>query len=85
MSTPFCETGNVSEICYPVKLFDYFLILIMPPLYVALHEFRKAYPREGIDTRERRPNILNVFKNLIFTSIFYFPGFTHAMYLCNND
>lgn len=81
---PFCKQGQMSQICYPSNLFDYLLVLIMPPLYVALHEFRKAYPKEGI-TPNRGPNILNVFKNLILTSLFYFPGFMHAMGLLSGD
>ena len=47
----------------------------MPPLYAFIHEYRKGFT-----------NPMNIFKNLILTSIFYFPGgFMHAMYLANND
>jgi uncharacterized membrane protein YqaE (UPF0057 family) len=84
MTTPFCKQGQANKICYPSNLFDYFLVLIMPPLYVAVHEFRKAFPKEGI-TPSRGPNMLNIFKNLILTSLFYFPGFMHAMGLLSGD
>jgi uncharacterized membrane protein YqaE (UPF0057 family) len=74
MSNPFCSNSNSEALCYPAQLPDFILALIMPPLYAFIHEYRKGFT-----------NPMNIFKNLILTSIFYFPGFMHAMYLANND
>ena len=74
MSNPFCSNTNSNQICYPTQMLDYIIILIMPPIYVIIHESRKGFK-----------DPFNIFKNLILTSIFYFPGFMHAMYLANND
>ena len=74
MSNPFCSKNDSSKLCYPAQLPDFILALILPPVYVILHEYRKGFE-----------NPMNIFKNLILTSIFYFPGFMHAMYLANND
>lgn len=74
MGTPFCTNDESQAFCYPTQLPDYILILICPPLYVFLHEYRKGFT-----------DLFNIFRNLILTSIFYFPGFMHAMYLANND
>jgi len=74
MSNLLCSNSNSKSICYPKKLPDYLIILIMPPIYAILHEYRKGFT-----------NPLNIFKNLILTSMFYFPGFMHAMYLSDND
>ena len=74
MSNPFCSNEEANKICYPEQLTDFILAMIMPPLYVFIHEYRKKFK-----------DPLNIFKNLILTSIFYFPGFMHAMYLANND
>lgn len=46
----------------------------MPPLYVFIHEFRKGFE-----------NPMNIFRNLILTGIFYFPGFMHAMFLLTTE
>tara|TARA_S200000501_G_scaffold238729_1_gene223679 strand:- start:327 stop:554 length:228 start_codon:yes stop_codon:yes gene_type:complete len=74
MSNPFCSNANSEKFCYPEQLTDFIIALIMPPLYVVIHEYRKGFT-----------DPLNIFKNLILTSMFYFPGFMHAMYLANND
>ena len=74
MSNPFCSNSDSKALCYPAQLPDFILALIMPPLYALIHEYRKGFT-----------NPMNIFKNLILTSIFYFPGFMHAMYLANND
>ena len=74
MSNPFCSNEDSNKICYPAQLPDFILALILPPVYVIVHEFRKGFE-----------NPMNIFKNLILTSLFYFPGFMHAMYLANND
>ena len=66
-----CSDGT--PFCYPKNLFNYILALIMPPLYVLLHEYRRGF---------KQP--FNIFKNLILTSFFYFPGFMHAMFLLTN-
>ena len=67
-----CRSGR--PFCYPSNLFDYLLALIMPPLYVIIHEARKGFT-----------NPMNIFRNLILTGMFYFPGFMHAMFLLTND
>ena len=74
MSNPFCSNNNAEKFCYPTQLPDFVIALIMPPLYVIIHEYRKGFA-----------DPFNIFKNLILTSMFYFPGFMHAMYLANND
>jgi uncharacterized membrane protein YqaE (UPF0057 family) len=63
-----CSSGT--PFCYPSNLFDYLLALIMPPLYVLIYEFRRGFE-----------NPMNIFRNLILTGLFYFPGFMHAMFL----
>ena len=67
-----CRAG--SPFCYPKNLFDYLIALVMPPLYVFIHEFRKGFE-----------NPMNIFRNLILTGIFYFPGFMHAMFLLTTE
>ena len=67
-----CTSGQ--PFCYPSNLFDYLLALIMPPLYVIIHEYRRGFT-----------NPLNIFKNLMLTSLFYFPGFMHAMKLLTTE
>ena len=74
MSNPFCSNSNSKALCYPAQLPDFILAMIMPPLYAFIHEYRKGFS-----------DPINIFKNIILTSIFYFPGFMHAMYLANND
>ena len=46
-----CKSGT--PFCYPSNLFDYLLALIMPPLYVIIHEFRRGFE-----------NPMNIFRNL---------------------
>ncbi len=67
-----CKSGK--PFCYPKNMFDYIIALLMPPLYVIIFEFRRGFQEP-----------FNIFKNLILTSIFYFPGFMHAMYLLTNE
>ena len=67
-----CKSGT--PFCYPSNLFDYLLALIMPPLYVIIHEYRRGFE-----------NPMNIFRNLILTGIFYFPGFMHAMFLLTTE
>ena len=49
------------KFCYPTQLPDFVIALIMPPLYVIIHEYRKGFA-----------DPFNIFKNLILTSMFYF-------------
>ena len=70
MGNPFCNKDDGRAFCYPKNFFDIIIILIMPPLYGFIHEYRNGFTQP-----------LNIFKNLILTSIFYIPGFIHAMYL----
>lgn len=70
MTNPFCSKQNSEPFCYPKNFFDTIIILIMPPLYALIHEYRTGFK-----------NPMNIFKNLILTSMFYIPGFIHAMYL----
>jgi uncharacterized membrane protein YqaE (UPF0057 family) len=67
-----CSSGK--PFCYPSNLFDYLLALIMPPLYVIIHEYRNGFT-----------NPFNIFKSFVLTSLFYFPGFMHAMFLVTNE
>jgi len=66
-----CKAGK--PFCYPKNMFDYLIALIMPPLYVIIYEYRTGFTEP-----------FNIFKSLILTSMFYFPGFMHAMYLLTN-
>ena len=56
-------------ILIPANFFDTIIIVLFPPLYVFLHEFREV---------PRFKNISNIFKNLVLTSLFYIPGLIHA-------
>lgn len=56
-------------ILIPANFFDTIIIVIFPPLYVFLHEYREV---------PRFKNISNIFKSLILTSLFYIPGLIHA-------
>ena len=67
-----CRSGK--PFCYPKNMFDYIIALLMPPLYVIIFEFRRGFQEP-----------FNIFRNLILTSIFYFPGFMHAMFLLTNE
>lgn len=66
----------VKPVCVPNKLFDTIIAILFPPLYVFIHEYRKT---------PKFKDMLNIFKNLIFTSMMYVPGLMHALYLLNND
>ena len=70
-----CDGENCG-ICFPSKLYDQIMAVIFPPLYVIVHEYRKT---------PKFKNMVNIFKNIILTSIFYIPGLMHAMYLMNSD
>ena len=42
MSNPFCSKEDSQSLCYPAQLPDFILALILPPVYVILHEFEKV-------------------------------------------
>ena len=70
MGNPFCSRENGRPFCYPKNFFDNIIILIMPPLYAFIHEYRMGFEEP-----------MNILKNLILTCLFYIPGFIHAMHL----
>lgn len=70
------DLNDEGGICFAKLLFDQIMAVIFPPLYVFCHEYRKT---------PKFKNVLNIFKNLILTSMFYVPGMMHAMYLMYND
>ena len=61
-----CPKGGI---LIPANLLDTVIMVIFPPLYVFLHEYREI---------PRFKNISNIFKNLILTGLFYVPGLIHA-------
>ena len=68
------ENAPEGSICAPAILFDQIMAIIFPPLYVFVHEYRKGFK-----------DVLNIFKSLMLTSMFYVPGMMNAMYLMYND
>mgnify|MGYP001421214516 FL=1 len=61
------------KVCVPTSLTDFLLIIIDPPGYVLLLQKRNGFN-----------NIRQIFVSFILTSLFYFPGLIHALYLKQN-
>ena len=55
-------------ICLPAELPKYIIMVIFPPLYVILDQYKKGFPRFD-----------KIIVNIILTSMFYFPGLLHAL------
>ena len=70
------DNAPEGSICVAAILFDQIMAIMFPPLYVFVHEYRKT---------PKFKDVLNIFKNLMLTSMFYVPGMMHAMYLMYND
>ena len=58
------------SLCIPDKITDVILIILFPPLYIIVNQIQKKY----FDFKE-------IIINIILTSMFYFPGFIHALHI----
>lgn len=56
------------SVCVPHKITDMLIIIAFPPLYVILEQ-----------RKQNKYNFKEIFLNLFLTSLFYFPGFIHAL------
>jgi len=61
------------KVCVPTSLTDFILMIVYPPAYVFLLQKKNGFN-----------NIKQIFISVILTSLFYFPGLVHALYLKNN-
>lgn len=55
-------------ICFPKELSKYILMIIFPPLYFIVEQYKQGFPR-----------IDKIIVSFILTSLFYFPGLLHAL------
>ena len=58
------------SICFPAEIGKYILLIIFPPLYVFIDQWKLGFPR-----------IDRIIVNFLLTSFFYFPGLLHALSL----
>ena len=65
-----------SPICFPPELGSMILILMFPPLFVFMKEFKADPPFK---------NFGRIIINFILTSMLYFPGLIHAMSILRKD
>ena len=68
------------SICMPNYITDLLLIIIFPPIWVILHQY-KNYKKT---LNFKSINIRQIMISFILTSLFYFPGFIHALHIMNN-
>ena len=61
------------KLCIPSKIVDLISIIVFPPLYVLIFQFKT-----------QKYDMTQVITNLILTTCFYFPGFIHALYIKSN-
>lgn len=59
---------DVGNFCYPNELPMLMIKILCPPLGVYWEQSRCGFP-----------DITRIIKNLIFTTLFYFPGLVHAI------
>ena len=55
-------------LCIPGTFADLLIIIVFPPLFVILNQIKKGYF-----------NFKEIIVNILLTSLFYFPGFLHAL------
>ena len=55
-------------ICLPAELPKYIIMVIFPPLYVIMDQYKKGFPRFD-----------KIIVSFVLTSLFYFPGLLHAL------
>ena len=71
-------------VCLPYSLFEIILIIIFPPIYVIFKQITnyKKEKKKGKDVYIiQYINFKEIIMNLILTSLFYIPGFIHALTL----
>lgn len=70
--------------CIPKSLIDIILIIIFPPIYVVYKQiisYKKAKKRGKNVYIIHYINIKEILMNVFLTSLFYIPGFIHALTL----
>lgn len=71
-------------VCLPYSLFEIILIIIFPPIYVIFKQITN-YQKEKKKGKDvyiiQYINFKEIIMNLILTSLFYIPGFIHALTL----
>tara|TARA_B100000989_G_C19477296_1_gene443502 strand:+ start:307 stop:618 length:312 start_codon:yes stop_codon:yes gene_type:complete len=55
-------------VCLPAELPKYIIMVIFPPLYVIMDQYKKGFPRFD-----------KIIVSIVLTSLFYFPGLLHAL------
>lgn len=72
--TKFMEGGlGYGSLCVPNIILDLILIIIFPPIYVISYQ-----------VQTKKMNMTQIIVNFILTSLFYFPGFIHALSVMRN-
>ena len=61
------------SLCIPDIILDLILIIIFPPIYVVTYQIRK-----------KKIDMGQIILSFVLTSLFYFPGFIHALSVMNN-
>ena len=72
------------KVCLPYNFFEIILIIIFPPIYVVFKQVLnyKKQKSKGKDVYLiQYINFKEIIINIILTSLFYFPGFIHALLL----
>jgi len=74
------------KMCLPYNFFELILIIIFPPIYVVVKQIinykKHKSKEEGKDIYLIQfLNFKEIIINIILTSLFYFPGFIHALLL----
>ena len=71
-------------VCLPYNLIEIILIIIFPPIYVVFKQVNnyRRNKNKGKDVYLiKYINFREIILNLILTSLFYIPGFIHALTL----
>ena len=71
-------------VCLPYNILEIILIIIFPPIYVVFKQINnyKKQKRKGKDVYIiQYLNFREILINILLTSLFYIPGFIHALTL----
>lgn len=70
----FMDGGlGYGSLCVPNLILDLILIIIFPPIYVIAYQIQN-----------KKMDVGQIMLNFMLTSLFYFPGFIHALSIMKN-
>ena len=76
------------SLCIPNKIIDLILIIIFPPMFVILFQvtqYKKALSKDPSAKMLDYIDVGQITMSFILTSLFYFPGFIHALNIKNKQ